>query len=272
MTNDNLPRSDGVDAPPQRRRRVMRRVSVTRVEQLSPRMVCVTFTGDELGAFGWNGPAAHIKLIFPEEGQTEPPVSQPDGPRPTRVRTYTARRFDPTIPELDVEFVLHGDGPASTWAAHAQPGQVLMLGGPGPNYQIAPDADWFLLAGDDAALPAIESILEALPTDVPVYVVIEVADEHEERPLATAAHLDITWLHRDADPAQADQALEAAVRAVELPAGNGRIYVGCEAAAMRRIRAHLLQERGLDPTTIVTRGYWKFGAVDYTDHDYGTDN
>jgi NADPH-dependent ferric siderophore reductase len=67
-------------------------------------------------------------------------------------------------------------------------------------------------------------------------------------------------------------ALEEAVRAMQLPAGNGRIYVGCEAAAMRRIRTHLLHKRGLDPATLVTRGYWKLGALDYTDHNYGMDS
>ena len=41
---------------------------------------------------------------------------------------------------------------------------------------------------------------------------------------------------------------------------------------MRRIRRHLLQERGLDAATIVTRGYWKRGEVNHTDHDYGTDS
>jgi NADPH-dependent ferric siderophore reductase len=250
----------------------MRQVRVTRVEQLSPRMVRVTFTGDDLGAFAWNGPAAHIKLIFPEDGQDEPLMPQPDGPRSTRMRTYTPRRFDPGIPELDVEFVLHGDGPASNWAARAQPGQALILAGPGPNYQIDPDADWFLLAGDDTALPAIETILDALPARARARVLLEVADEQEQRPLSTAAQLDITWLDHDAHAAEADTALEDAVRTIELPAGAGRIYVGCEAAAMRRIRRHLLQERGLDPATIVTRGYWKRGAVDYTDHDYGTDS
>ena len=66
-------------------------------------------------------------------------------------------------------------------------------------------------------------------------------------------------------------ALEAALRRLPLPPGNGRIYVGCEAAALRRIRKHLLADRGLDPATIVTRGYWKLGAVNHTDHDYGTD-
>ena len=272
MTADPATISPGADASPPRRRRAMRRVQVTRVERLSPRTVCVTFTGEELGAFAWNGPAAHIKLIFPEDGQAEPPIPQRDGPRPTRIRTYTPRRFDPAVPALDVEFVLHGDGPASNWAARAEVGQVLVLGGPGPNYQIDPDADWFLLIGDDAALPAIETILEELPADARVRALLEVVDEHEERPLATAAQLDITWLHRDALAERADVALEAAVRAIELPAGDGRIYVGCEAAAMRRIRSYLLQERGLDPAMIVTRGYWKQGAVDYTDHDYGTDD
>lgn len=255
---------------PPRRRRVMRWVRVTRVVQISPRMVRVTFTGDDLAAFGWNGPAAHIKLIFPEEGQSEPTPPQPDGPRSTRMRTYTPRRFDPAIPELDVEFVLHGDGPASQWAAQAQPGQALFLGGPGPNYQIAPDAAWFVLAGDDAALPAIASILDALPAQARARVLLEVADAAEERPLASAAQLDVTWLHRGDNAA--DAALESAIRSLALPEGAGRVYVGCEAAAMRRIRAHLLQERGLDPATVVTRGYWKLGAVDYTDHDYGTDD
>jgi NADPH-dependent ferric siderophore reductase len=272
MSTDNAPTSEGADAPPPRRRRVMRRVTVTRVARLSPRMVTVTFTGDDLGAFAWNGPAAHIKLIFPEEGQAEPSMPQPDGPRSTRMRTYTPRRFDPAAPELDVAFVLHGDGPAASWAAQAQPGQTLILAGPGPNYQLDPDAEWLLLAGDDAALPAIETILDALPAGARARVLLEVADEREERSLATAAQLEVTWLHREPDAAQADTALEAAIRAVQLPAGSGRIYVGCEAAAMRRIRNHLLQERGLDPTEIVTRGYWKRGAVDYTDHDYGTDS
>ena len=34
----------------------------------------------------------------------------------------------------------------------------------------------------------------------------------------------------------------------------------------------MLHERSLDPAMIVTRGYWKLGAVDYTDHDYGTED
>ena len=255
-------------SPPARPRRVMRRVEVTRVTRITPHTVRVTFTGDNLAEFGWNGAAAHIKLIFPEDGQTEPAFPGPDGPRPTRIRTYTPRRFDATVPELDVEFVLHGDGPASQWAEQAQVGQVLVLAGPGPNYQIDPAADWFLLAGDDSALPAIATILELLPASVKAYVLVEVTSSQEEQNLASAAQLNINWLYRSGP---ADSVLEKALQAFELPAGSGRIYVGCEAGAMRRVRHHLIHDRQLDPATFVTRGYWKEGDTDYTDHDYGAD-
>jgi NADPH-dependent ferric siderophore reductase len=85
--------------------------TVKRVQTLTPRMVRVTFTSTELANFGWNGPAAHIKVIFVDPAQAA--VAAPSDPRPT-MRTYTPRRFDRDSRELDVDFVLHGEGPAST--------------------------------------------------------------------------------------------------------------------------------------------------------------
>jgi len=43
-----------------------RRISVLAVQRLSPRMRRVTFGGSDLASFVWSGPAAHIKIIFPE--------------------------------------------------------------------------------------------------------------------------------------------------------------------------------------------------------------
>jgi NADPH-dependent ferric siderophore reductase len=241
-------------------------VEVKRVERLSPHMVNVTFAGPELAAFGWNGPAAHIKVIFASEPATVP------GESPRRLmRTYTPRRFDRAALELDVEFVLHGDGPASAWASQAAPGQRLMIGGPGRNYVVDESAEWFLLMGDDSALPAICTILEVLPASVPALVYVEVIDRHEERKLATRANAQVTWLHRGESNESAGQLLEQSLRTLELPAGEGRVYVACESGAMRRIRRHLLTERGLDREKIVTRGYWKLGATDHPDRDYGED-
>jgi NADPH-dependent ferric siderophore reductase len=247
------------------------RVTVKKVEPVSPHMVKVTFVGDELGTFGWSGPASHIKLMFPKPGETEIQVPDGNGPRPT-MRTYTPRRFDPDARELDVEFFVHGEGPASTWAAHAEEGQNLILAGPGRSYALDEQSPWFILAGDETAIPAIATILEKLPPTTEAIVFIEVTDAAEERPLITLARASIQWIKRqDVSPDAAGNELENAIRTIGFPQGPGHIYVACESGAMRRIRKHILEERNFDKSRLVTRGYWKRGATDHPDHDYGDD-
>ncbi len=256
-------------------------VRVKRVRRLTPRMVRVTFGGEELASFAWSGPASHVKLIFTAGGdgtqtpRTEVPGpgpgSGPDAARPI-MRTYTPRRFDPDARELDVDFVIHGTGPASAWAEQAAAGQALTIAGPGRSYAVDPAADWYVLAGDDTAIPAICTILESLPASVRTLVLLEVTDGAEEHPLdAGNANVEIRWLRRGADATGAGRELEAAVRRIELPVGSGRIYVACEADAMRRIRRHLLHERRFPRDRLVTRGYWRLGETDHPDRDYGED-
>jgi NADPH-dependent ferric siderophore reductase len=144
--------------------------------------------------------------------------------------------------------------------------------GPAPGYQVDADAAWFLLLGDATSLPAIETILSELPAQTRARVLVEVENEGEMRELHSAAQLDVQWLSREVDSQQAGLPLENAVRTLvnDLPSGAGRIYVGCESAAMRRIR-RLLKERGIDRSAMVTRGYWKLGSSNHPDGDYGDD-
>jgi NADPH-dependent ferric siderophore reductase len=252
-----------------RKRRPPRRVQITRVQTLSPLMRRITLQGEELEGFEVNDPACYMKLIFPEPGQTEPDRPLPDGPRPKSMRTYTPLAVRNDVHEVDVDFVLHGDGPASTWAAQAQVGQVLFLMGPGPGYKLALDAPSHFLIGDDSALPAFETILASLPPGAQAKVLVEVVDAAEERPLHSAATVNAQWVARGADNSKAGQALETALRQTGAPAGDARIYLACEAAAMRRIRQLLIEELGVDRSRIVGRGYWKLGTVNHPDHDYG---
>jgi NADPH-dependent ferric siderophore reductase len=257
-------------APAAKPRKPRYRATVKHVERLTPHIIRITFSSEELGAFKWNGPAAHIKLMFPNPGEREVALPSPDGPRPI-MRTYTPRRFDADARELDVEFYVHGDGPASAWAAQATEGQSLIVAGPGRSYAIDNESPWYLLAGDESSIPAIATILEELPPSTEAHVFIEVADPAEERPLITLAAATTMWLKRGDDPRAAGTELEATIKRIGLPTGPGRIYVACESGAMRRIRAHLLNERGVDRARLVTRGYWKLGETDHPDHDYGED-
>lgn len=254
-----------------RKRRPPRLVEVSRVQVLSPAMRRITLTGVELEGFEVAEPASYIKLIFPEPGQLEPNRPLPDGPRAKSMRTYTPLALRPALHEVDVDFVLHGDGPASTWAAQAAPGQKLFLMGPGPGYKLAQAAGpLLLLIGDDSALPAFETVLAALSKPDQVRVLVEVINAHEERPLPGAAQ--VQWVVRGPDNARAGQALEAALRAAGPPSPDARIYLACEAAAMRRIRTLLTTELGAERSRIVGRGYWKLDTVNHPDHDYGDED
>ena len=251
-----------------------RAITVLDVKHLSPRMRRVTFGGEQLATFAWSGPAAHIKIIFPEPGRGLDTVAmpEPDGPRPSTTRTYTPRSFDADALTLDVDFVLHGHGPASSWAAQARTGQQLVMMGPGPGYAIDEDAEWYVLIGDDAALPAIETILAALPPSMPVTVLLETAGAYEARPLAGPPHADVRWFARaTSGPDAAGTALLAALDGFRWPEGAGRVYIGCESNAMRTIRHNVIEATGLDRSRVVARGYWRVGAVNHPDRDYAED-
>ena len=231
----------------------------------------ITLTGAELEGFPPVGPASYIKLIFPEPGQTEPTRPLPDGPRAVSMRTYTPLAVRPEALEVDVDFVLHGEGPASTWAAQASVGQVLYLMGPGPGYLPDTACPQHLLIADDSALPAVETILAALPASARAQVLLEVISDAEQRPLYSAARLEVTWLVRGNNHRAAGQPLAAALHALAPVGPDTRIYLACEAAAMRRIRQQLVEVLGVNRSQIVGRGYWKLDVVNHPDHDYGED-
>jgi NADPH-dependent ferric siderophore reductase len=240
--------------------------------RLTPHLVRVTVTGPDLARFAWVGPAAHLKLILPEPGATDVELPTPDAdgtvvyaPGAARtMRTYTARRFEPATGELDLDLVLHGHGPAATWAAQAAPGHRLAVTRPrGAGFTPDPTADWLLLAGDAAALPAIATILEA--QNRPAAVLLELDDDADRLELGTP----VDWLLRS--PADAPGAVLArAVATFAAPAGRGQVWVATEAGALRAIRGQLLAS-GLAPDQITTRGYWRAGEANHPDHDNGQD-
>jgi NADPH-dependent ferric siderophore reductase len=224
----------------------------------------IVFTGEALAGFGPAKPSAHIKLIFGEVPTGEP---QPGQARPS-MRTYTPRSFDAEKLELSVDFLLHGTGLASEWASNAQVGERLHIGGPGGGIEIDPNLRAAVLLADETAMPAAGMILDALPPGCHVTLVCEIQDAGEQRPLSTRSPDQTLWLHRaDSQAAPGSLLLKAAS---ELPLVDGALWwVACESGAMRSIKAHLLNVRGLDRSRLISRGYWQHGESNHPDHDYG---
>jgi len=260
-----------------RRRKPPRRAEVVSVSSISPRLVSVLVTGDDLDGFAAAAPTSHLKVFLPADGQEEPnlpefvpegAVFDEDAPRPT-VRTYTPRRYDPASKTLEIQFLLHGEGPASAWAERVKPGDKLAVAGPGGRFSLEPEAGHWWLAADESAIPAVGTLLDALPDSVTVEAHIEVDGPDDEVDFASTAKTSITWHHRR-DPGAFGAELAAAARAADIP-GGARIWVACEAGAMRDIRRYLTRERGIPAGQLVTRGYWRAGEQNHPDHDYGED-
>ena len=132
-----------------------RLLTVKEAWYLTPNMIRVTFAGPELEGFPEGREGGNCKLMLPEKNETKEEFSKrlTSGPKPPR-RTFTVRKYNARTQELSIDFVAHGDnGPASSWATRAQPGDFLGFGGPsGPKVSHF-DADWYLVAADPSAIP-----------------------------------------------------------------------------------------------------------------------
>lgn len=251
------------------RKRVAKRAVVVRTERLSPDMVRVFFTGDDLRGFErLEFTDNYIKIVFPPAGADYRWPFDPDLIRKTRppqqwavTRTYTIRSYQPGSAEMAVDFVLHGDeGLAGPWAAAARPGEEIGFFGPGGGY--APDvtAAAHVLVGDEAAIPAIAATLARLPATATADVYLEVAGPQHHQPMPISPATALTWVHRDRRPY--GQALVEAVRSARLHSGDVQVFVHGNAEMVRALRRYLFVERRLDRSRVSISGYWRTGHTE----------
>jgi NADPH-dependent ferric siderophore reductase len=171
-------------------------------------------------------------------------------------RRYTIRHARAEAGELDLDVLLHGQWPGSSWGATAAVGDGIRFQGPRGKLELT-SADWHLLVGDESALPAIAAVCEALPADEPALAVVEVQDATDELPVCA----DTRWLHRGTRPPGTPDLLVPAVQSLALPTGRGHGYLMGETRSMVALRA-VLEARGLAHESIFVKGYWNLARPD----------
>ncbi len=241
-------------------------LTVASVADVTPSVRRIVLTGSP-DAVATAGPT--ISLLVPRVGEADPRWPQiardgrivwPLGAHGVALRSYTARRQDPTAGEVEIDFVLHGDGPAASWAAAAAPGAPLGVAG-GGSLGERPAAQ-VLLVGDETALPAITRIVGAAAPGTRGLVLVEVADGAEEQPVPAPEGVAVRWLHRDGTPPGESTLLVDAVTALD-PFEGPEVFawVGAESAAVRSIRADLRSRWGLGRAQHHAIGYWRRGRA-----------
>jgi NADPH-dependent ferric siderophore reductase len=224
-----------------------RHLQVMRVEELSPHMRRITLGGDDLQDFVSPGYDDHVKLFFADG-------SRPEIPQPGR--NYTPRSYDVEKRELVLDFVLHGEGIASSWASRVEVGQRITVGGPRGSMLVSENFDWYVLIGDQTALPAIARRLEELPATAKAIALIQVPDVEEQIPLHSETDLQVQWLY-----GEDQQILVDAVKALSFPAGIGYTWAAAEHHAIQAIQQYLLQEARLNENHVKASAYWRRGAA-----------
>lgn len=232
-----------------------RQLQVARVEQLGSKMLRVVASGDELQGFTSLGFDDHVKLFFPSAD-----AGAENEPMP--MRDFTPRHYDAAAGELWIDFFLHDDGPAGTWAAQAAAGQTLIVGGPRGSSLIPLEGiDKHLFIGDETALPAIGRRLEELPSGVHAICAIETEDGIAGYPLSSKATLQALWVKRHPQSAEPASALIEALQKVELRPERCFAWAALEMQAARAMRRFLIFERGFDKHWVKAAAYWQRDGV-----------
>ena len=201
------------------------------------------------------------RLLRASASTTTSSCSRPTRPRLRgfRERDYTPRAYDAERCELTIDFALHDAGPATVWALAAKPGDELQIGGPRGSMVVADDFDFYLLIGDETALPAIGRRVEALRAGVPVFTIVVVDGPEEAQRFETRADWRPVWVYRDSESDA--ELLRAALWAWTAPQGDGYVWIAAEAKVARALKDYMLGERSHPKAWLKASGYWVDGKA-----------
>ena len=228
-----------------------RNLTVLARKRLTPSMQRVTLGGAGLSGFPAEQEGGYLKLFLGEDANGKPIV-----------RTYTIRHQREG--ELDIDFALHGGaaaGPATKWSLSAEPGSSIPVGGPGAAKPLPPGHDFYFVAGDMTALPAIGVNLAALARDAVGIAAIEIQNEADKAPLDKPDGVEVRWLVNP-EPGTRPDLLVDALRDVDVPAGRIAGWAACEFNSMRELRSFFRDELGLSGPSLYISSYWKRGLVE----------
>lgn len=228
---------------------------IKKTQTITPNMQRITLQGEALGNFPLDCEGSYVKLLFNEVGGTDIQGFSEEN-RPV-MRTYTIRHFDPQACTIEVDFVRHITkdlqcGFAARWAMAAKEGDTISIVGPGSISNLNTEADWFFMAADMTALPALSAKIRTLPADAKGYAVISVMSEADIQPIEAPAGMELHWV--------TEQPLADKVRELEWQQGEAAVWCACEFDSMRALRQYFRNEMDVDRENIYISSYWKQGV------------
>ncbi|ETZ89257.1 iron import ATP-binding/permease protein IrtA [Mycobacteroides abscessus MAB_030201_1075] len=215
---------------------------------VAPNCVRITMSAPTLFEDLLHTPAEWLRFWFPD----------PDGGTSEHQRAYTIVTTDEDAGEFSIDVVIHEPaGPACQWAVAAQPGMTIPVVAFGSaRFEVPADLpSGFLLIGDSASIPAINSIVAALPAEVDIEVYLERHSPDDELiPLTTHPRRRLHWVDRIDETS-----LAAAIEGRDWSNWYG--WASSESGSLKHLRKRLRDEFGFPKADVHAAAYWTFGRA-----------
>ncbi len=251
-------------------------LEVLRSERLSKSFSRVTLGRGDIGEFRYMGFDQWFRLFIPvSEGSLARLPAKLDTlaymryltisktSRPV-LRNYTVAAYrpdGPDGPELDVDFVLHGQddggdtGPAAAWSLSCAPGDAVAVYDEGVGFNPDPSLRHVVLAADESGLPALAGVLASLPGDRTGTAFVEVPSDDDRRALAKPEGVDVRWIVREATADPGATVLAEASAAMP-PTEPFFGWVVGEQGLATGLRRHWVRS-GVPKDRVMFCGYWR---------------
>lgn len=213
-------------------------LTVTGRTEITPNYLRLHFTGSALLTERELHPTMWVRGWFPDGAKSHQ-------------RGYTLVNPDPAAGTVDVDFAMH-DGLATRWASRAQAGDVLEVTVLGSNFALPdPAPAGYVIVGDAASLPAINSLLSAIG-DSPARVFLEASHDDDRALPVVPTSAVVRWIDR----LDGGQALVEAVRAGAFDAAAHFGWVACDNRTTRAVAKILREDYGIPRTSVKAQAYW----------------
>ncbi len=234
------------DPPPARRSLAEWEFTVLDSALVAPRMMRIGLSCPDLARFDYApGQALRIAVPCGRDGVGE--------------RDYTIRGLDRAAGRMDVDVLLHGDTPGPRWARSVVAGDRVRARGPRSPVRLWPGRDWYLLAGDETAMPAILHMLETLPAGATARAFVEIADPEDRMEAAIRPGAALTWVLRGRGGSPHAEFI-GQVLEFPRPPGQGQACVIGQTGPVQAIRRGLMAA-GMAREDIAAEGYWRPGRT-----------
>jgi NADPH-dependent ferric siderophore reductase len=216
-------------------------LTVTGRTELTPNYLRLHFEAKDLLTGRALHPTMWVRGWFPDGAESGAKSHQ---------RGYTLVNADPSAGTVDIDFAMH-DGLATRWASQATAGDTLEVTVLGSNFTLPePAPAGYVIVGDAASLPAINSLLDAIGTQTPTKVFLEAAHaDDRELPIGTD---QVTWVDRKKE----GEALVEAVGAAAFDAADHFGWVACDNRTTRAVAKVFREDYKIPRKSIKAQAYW----------------